>query len=340
MRIKLKQRTVLLIFILLSIQIVALPIEERNEKSGYCPGRIIRTCCYFGLDVPIVGLPFVKFSQVSGVSELGAHKYLGGGEESNGIIYTRRGGFIDLGHVRDQADWTAYLFNRLTENINKKDTLHLAYEGGHKYLIIDLTSTISDNDLIIIAGRIAYDLAVWHEIATGFGTSAIPGLGEKYSSFSIEDSYSNMLGVQLGMSALESRLSYNGAMDSLIVDVLHKLEAVKSVTETREAFELVNNLWWTDDNSLPRKDVVLVRDFNPYADQNPYLLPYFNGIDIPFQLKYSSLSSSSVQLSEFYSINIELNNKFPVSKIFPQRENKLVSNQDFLALIDWLILEL
>ncbi|MDP3432015.1 MAG: DUF4056 domain-containing protein [Bacteroidota bacterium] len=50
---------------------------------------------------------------------------------------------------------------------------------------------LTDNDLVNLAGKIAYDLSVWHEIATWFGASTIPFVPERYSSFSVEDVYSN-----------------------------------------------------------------------------------------------------------------------------------------------------
>jgi hypothetical protein len=58
----------------------------------------------------MVGLPMIKVTQIISLDELGEHRYLGSQDEGNGIIYTATGGFIDIGHVRDQADWTAYLF--------------------------------------------------------------------------------------------------------------------------------------------------------------------------------------------------------------------------------------
>src|SRR5665647_3519774 len=72
------------------------------------PHRVIRTCCAFGSDLQMIMVPIFKYTDITSVDQLGPHGYLGNAGEGNGIIYTRRGGFVDMGHLRDQADWTAY----------------------------------------------------------------------------------------------------------------------------------------------------------------------------------------------------------------------------------------
>ena len=92
------------------------------------PPESLRPCCAFGYDLHVraagIPIPMYQIGNVLTLGTLGKHHYndsafgavknlLGLSEEQNGLIYTRRGGFIDIAHVRDTADNTFYLFNRI-----------------------------------------------------------------------------------------------------------------------------------------------------------------------------------------------------------------------------------
>ena len=81
----------------------------------------LRPCCAFGYDLHVraigVPIPVYQIGNVLTLDTLGRHHYndsalgavknlVGLSEEKNGLIYTRRGGFIDIAHVRDTADNT------------------------------------------------------------------------------------------------------------------------------------------------------------------------------------------------------------------------------------------
>ena len=233
-----------LLFICLVITGFAKPVRSNSvEKSYKCPPRIIRTCCSFGYDIGVWGIPFYRLGEVAGRVDVGQHKYLGENAEGNGIIYTQRGGFVDLGHLRDQADWTAYLFQTINENRGKKTEIKLGYEAGVKKLEISIPDNFSLNEAALLAGNITYYLSLWHEISTWYGASSIPFIAERYSAFSPEDDYSNRLGILLGMKAVESGLPYEEAMTSNINILLDTLQAVETADETRQAMEAVHNLW-------------------------------------------------------------------------------------------------
>ena len=55
---------------------------------------------------------------------------------------------------------------------------------------------------IRLAEWLAFELSIWHEIATWFGWSALSGFPELASAFSPEDLYSNLLGTRLAGQAL------------------------------------------------------------------------------------------------------------------------------------------
>ncbi|MFT4734113.1 MAG: hypothetical protein ACI9K1_001068, partial [Arcticibacterium sp.] len=57
------------------------PLSLKNNPSKNPPPKIIRTCCSFGSDVKVTGIPFLKVSDISSINSLGKHVYLGNPEE-------------------------------------------------------------------------------------------------------------------------------------------------------------------------------------------------------------------------------------------------------------------
>lgn len=309
----------------------AIRIEKKENK----PHRIIRTCCSFGTDMRLLAVPGFKLTEITSLEQIGPHHYLGDDNEKNGIIYTRRGGFIDMGHLRDQSDWTAYIYMQLIENKNNgKLQLELGYEGGEKVLSVRISPTLTNEDLIKLSGKIAYDLSVWHEIATWFGASTIPFVPERYSSFSVEDAYSNLLGVYIGEKALLSDLPYEEAVTQMIEETLNNLEAVSSETETRMAMEDVMDLWWTRKKPLPSGKVLLQRQLDVYPCLQPWLVPGWAGPNqAKADLEVPAFASNGVELNKYYQLEFKLNHKFPFKKMFPDRRTRTVTQNDFDTLI-------
>ena len=314
------------------------PLQLTDEELASPPPRIIRTCCSFGSDLRLMIIPMIKITDISSPDLLGPHQYLGHKSEGNGIIYTRRGGFIDMGHLRDQADWTAYLHALIRKNRTSGAVqFKLGNEGGTKSLHINIPSTFSAADEIVLAGKIAYDLSVWHEIATYFGASTVPMVPERYSSFSVEDAYSNLLGVRLGMQALSSDLPYEEAMSLLIAEALENLAAVDTEIETYAAMEDVHNLWWTRDKRLPSRRVLLVHQVNVYDTAMPWLVPGW-GDDVltPELLEVPNYTSTKELLTDFYQLNFRLNLKFPFRKMYPNRTRRFITQADFNNILDFI----
>ena len=323
------------ICLFLTSSIWAKPLVLTEKELNSPPPRIIRTCCSFGSDVGVIGIPFIKITDITSVGELGHHSYLGNPEEGNGIIYTKQGGFIDMGHLRDQADWTAYLFTLMIENrdigyINQP----LGHEGGDKNLNIQIPQNLSYSDLMLLSGRIAYDLSIWHEIATWFGASYIPMIPERYSSFSVEDAYSNLLGVTIGIEAIKSNLPYEEAMTLLIQNKLSELGAVKTEDDTYAAMEAVRNIWWTRDKHLPSGKILLERQLNVYSRVKPMIVPTLgNDTALAYVLNVPTNTVEGESLSDFYKLEFKLNYKFPVKKILPDEAGRTITQQNFETLI-------
>lgn len=323
------------VFLLISLfqySAISARAPELNEKQlSNPPARIIRTCCSFGVDVGIAGIPFVKKTDISSVELIGPHTYLGSKQERNGIIYTKHGGFIDLGHLRDCADWTAFIYSYI-QSIKKEPAvspLSLGIEGGIKQLEIELSPGLSTEDEYQIAAKIAYDLSVWHEIATWFGASYVPLLPERYSSFSPEDLYSNLLGVNLGIQALASPLPYEEAMTELLKCTLEELDASKTVMETYYAMVGVERLWWNNKKSLPSKELLILRYLENVSD--PYLMPWL----VPQIETHGAhrIMKPAAKYSTYYRLNIRLNFKVPVQAIFQGKKDRMIDQNDFEAIL-------
>lgn len=300
------------------------------------PPRVIRTCCVFGSKLHIPVIPFLSYSDITSIDELGPHCYLGNAGEGNGIIYSRRGGFVDMGHLRDQADWTAYLYSRIELARGKGNMkIHIGREGGSKELYIKIPDDINNDDAALLAGRIAYDLSVWHEIATWYGCSVVPFVPERYSSFSIEDPYSNLLGVTLGMQAVRSSLSYEDAMTGLIGKTLKTLDAVVSENETFMAMEAVRDIWWRRNINLPNRKVLIKRQLGVYDCLEPWRVPgWAENDDTSYDLAVPGKTSDGQPLNTFYELNFRLNYKFPVKDIFASKTGRRVTQEDFAQLIN------
>ncbi len=317
--------------------ILALPPELSKRKLSNPPPRIIRTCCAFGYDLQMSGIPFVRFEDASNYADLGPHAYLGNRAEGNGIIYTKKGGFIDTGHLRDQADWTAYLYLHIIQSRGFGTVdMKLGKEGGKKSLSFDVPVDLSKQDAAIIAGRIAYDIATWHEIGTWYGTSTVPLMRERYSSFSFEDAYSNLLGVRLGMAALEHEYPYEDAMTILLEEAMDELEPVETEQQTLDAMEAVHNKWWTRVVKLPSRHVLLRHEVHLYQDQTPWLIESLHDealepkiVELP-----KTLSDGKRSPTDFYEFKVETSNIIPVQNFFPDRKENMITDDDFPIMLE------
>jgi hypothetical protein len=239
-----------------------------------------RPCCAFApnlaIDFGATHIP-VFLRGVLPRRGLGSHSYLSDGElaENNGILYTKRGGFIDLGHTRDNADLTAYLALRLRPLLQRGEgTLELAPKGGKRRIVI--TARVPPADLegtsVLAAMRMTFELSIWTELAQYYGLAKIRGAEEVYSSFTPEDLYSNLLGTYLGAMALASRAPYDLAMDAALGAALGSLGAA-SERETERIFDALEGRWWSRQRAWPSWDIDLLRVFDIGPEIRPTLAP-------------------------------------------------------------------
>lgn len=307
------------------------------EFSQGTPPRIIRTCCAFGANVGIVIVPFLKYTDLINVDDIGTHHYLGGKSEKNGIVYTYKGGFLDIGHLRDQSDWTAYFHSLIMHNRgNNNFELVLGREGGQKKLRLFIPEDLSNEDAALLGGRIAYDLSVWHEIATWYGVSTVPFVPERYSSFSAEDDYSNQLGVVLGIQSVLSDEPFDEAMAHNLSKKLEELQVAKSLDESYRAMEAVNGLWWSSEYKFPSKYFLLEHEIASYDTTYPLLVPKITpAVIAPEPVEIAKKSTNNIPLDKFYTLEFELNNKIPYARIFHEKKSKrIITNSDFALVLE------
>lgn len=300
-----------------------LPLFSKGKEKATLkqPSNIIRTCCAFGYDLSVARIPFMKKSDIVDGKEIGKHKYLGTPSESNGIVYTKRGGFIDLGHLRDYADWTRYLYVKLQSSDGDVE-LPLGNEAGAKTLYIDKARLDNGVDLLQLAGSVAYNLSLWHEIATWFGSSYLPLVPEAYSSFSPEDLYSNRLGIEIGIEALKKDIDFDSAVTQVLSEYMLKLELVPSVDETYWAMESVHNAWWTREKALPNRKILLKRYYGDGNMISPWLTELYPNV------KPQELYKFDDELDNYYRLEIVLNSK--IKTVDRERsQKKVISQKDF-----------
>ncbi|HSM47939.1 MAG TPA: DUF4056 domain-containing protein [Draconibacterium sp.] len=331
------QLILILILFFTAFQVLAkAPVLTKKELS-VAPPRIIRTCCGFGVEIVIAGVPFAKKTDITSLEIMGSHTYMGHKDERNGNIYTRRGGFLDMGHLRDCADWTAYLYNliKASQTDLQFTQTELRNEGGAKSLILDVPKDFSEKEIIALSGKISFDLSLWHEISTWFGASYVPLIPEKYSSFSPEDLYSNLMGVHLGMRAIASDLEYNEAMTLELEKMLDSLEALNTEDETFEAMLKVNEVWYSNEKRYPNKKVILKRYIELESDLSPWLVPGYESQLPPYLLR-----KPDNFLSKYYELSLKLNFRFPVDSIIPERDNRIITQNDFDFFVDFIQTEI
>lgn len=187
---------------------------------------------------------------------LGRHSYAG--SDSTGMLYTCRGGHIDLAHLRIAADWTKYLADMSFEKLIKNEKefsfrskpapsmyyVKIEYPDGWLDMEAKERRKIAREVSLGLGRYFGYVASTWHEIVTWFGYKFVAFLPEFSSSFSWEDSYSNLLGTQLAIAAMQDPNGYDHAM-TLGIDRELKTLGVQSPQTAKWAGEKVRGDWFS-----------------------------------------------------------------------------------------------
>ncbi len=127
---------------------------------------------------------------------------------------------------------------------------------------------------VVMAKWLAFQLSIWHEIATWYGFASLAEWPEKISAFSPEDLYSNQLGVRLAGAIVLSNDArsdgeYNANMDAWIERTLDRPE-VAPLDQAVAAAQAVDGAWWDSQRRIP--DWMLVK--RRRMDHGPLLAPW------------------------------------------------------------------
>ena len=131
---------------------------------------------------------------------IGKHGYGYSPSERSGIIYTCKGGHIDLVHLRLSADRTAYLAAMCYDNMENLRgeftfkfaepsvyTVELIYPAGWEELRTKEKERLAREAAIETGQYLAYAAGIWHEMLTWYGYKWTGVYNEKRSAFSWED---------------------------------------------------------------------------------------------------------------------------------------------------------
>lgn len=334
----------------------------------------VRPCCVFGTDLEVeigfVPVPGVELGNLLGPDDLGAHRYDNGflsmqpgdprgrvSDEKNGLVYTCRGGFIDVAHVRDNADLTLAIAAALARTLESGSTIEVPPQGAVTRLRVRpiAAATLAARGRIPIAVELAqwlaYQLSIWHEIATFYGYTGIAGWPEKLSAFSPEDLYSNELGIRLAGGILlakgaRSDLEYGLSMDAWLERALRRLGAVP-VEDSRSAMLALDGAWWDSAKRIPDWTLVKRRQL----DTGPVVRPWrledakagTHGVVTPVARCASAAPALAFRLHEdlagvpfrdLATVELEVDDAlveggFPL----PRPGSRLVTQDDFPAII-------
>ena len=279
----------------------AMSRDSRPEGAPPVPIRErLRPCCAFGaqIGVGVAGIPVpgVELENVLGPEGVGPHRYDAGVlvlesdrgdgyavDENNGQIYSCRGGFIDTAHVRDYIDWAMYLSAQFGAHLDNGVTVELPEEAGKRRFVLrpvpaDKIALYTRRELFsAFAQWGAWQISVWHEIATWFGFTAVAGFSELASSFSPEDLYSNLLGIKILDGIIADKTGrtehlYNESVAVWLDEILLHLGAVSAETG-HEVMMSVDQHWWDSQQRLPDPRLTLRRNLDIGNPIEPWLVP-------------------------------------------------------------------
>ncbi|HEU5194008.1 MAG TPA: DUF4056 domain-containing protein [Methylomirabilota bacterium] len=258
----------------------------------------LRPCCIFGNDVRAqlgaIPVPGYEITYTLELDTLGTHQFNKGtvafeprggkrllSDEVSGIVYTCRGGFIDVAHVRDHADRTLYLASQIARLAASGGVVPLTGEGAKRRVVVKpldagLVRTHGLRDVVVsLAEWMSFQAGIWHEITTWYGWASTR-FSERPSAFSPEDLYSNAVGVKIAGQIIRrhgssTELQYNAAVTAALRDALIKLGPLPQAA-TRRAFAYVDGIWWDSTKRVPDNLLVRHRNFNIGPTLEPWKL--------------------------------------------------------------------
>jgi monoamine oxidase len=190
------------------------------------------------------------------VAGLGQHGTVPG--DALGELYTRKLGFIDLGHARETADVTLWVLTQLQQNAAAGAAIELFHGSARLLREIPLERQLA------FAQQVTYVDSVEHEITT-FGIH-LPG-GDN-SSFSPEDLPSNLFGTLVAIAAFRADGGTDAAITQQFEQMLKAAGAQPAAVARQVQNAAANRGWWGPSPNLLEK--TQLRKRNVTAD--PWLI--------------------------------------------------------------------
>jgi hypothetical protein len=210
--------------------------------------------------------------------------------EKNGALYTCSGGFIDVSHMRAAVDWTVYLTFKLIVDTTDFD---LPWEAGRLSLHFKNIGQLTINDIARMAQKIAFERLVWHEVASWHYHKPYHKFSEQSSTFTPEDTYSNMLGTMIGKNVALRLLkdttsrSYSDITTEEIQKTISSLQPLSTKKESKRAYDIVDldkqrklpegqrntDVWYDSKIVFHDQRYVFKRYMNIGPEISPWLVP-------------------------------------------------------------------
>ena len=269
---------------------------------------------------------------------IGTHNRL---SEGQGMLYTLRGGHIDLAHVRGPADQTKQAYDRAYSCIvnGKKsfkvkpaweritNKVEFEYPAGWKQTPQTERERIAREIALKVAPVVGYNSSLYHEMLTWKGAKFLLIEPEFKSSFAWEDVYSQIVGVWVATNAIKAGGKFDTTFTRLLNQELERLQVV-SKEKAIQITKSVKGKWYTSASLIKRNmDSYLDEDISPcivpgYTSAEPivYPLPNLDGID-----KYGIKVKYTVD-SSFFLENAAL-------KKLAETSDKLEPLEDFRAIM-------
>jgi len=211
-------------------------------------------------------------------SDLGQHSWRDHSSETLGILYACRAGFLDLVHIRNAADWTLHLQARFLRALLRGDP-GLDFDGADRGVRVQVTfptvltpaerETLAPALALQLARRYAFFVLDWHEVMTWYGHSTLPLASERPSAFSVDDTASHLVGLDLAEQALaDPDRELLPALTALLPPLLQSLE-VQPRAQTTLAMARVQGLWWNPHRSWPRNSFISRRYVDAGRPEQP-----------------------------------------------------------------------
>jgi hypothetical protein len=206
-----------------------------------------------------------------GPNDLGLHHYADEPwtsrwqhEVSRGTLYTQQAGFIDLAHLRNTIDLTAFAYRHIYASIRAGEsqvklisaepdvyrlTLHLPITWQATYTHIDNSEQAvaihaqQHEAAIAIAQRTSWLMSTWHEVLTHFGYKSLGIVTEKPSAFSFDDAAAHRIGIEIAGRAIRAAGGLDGFNQHVTREMPKRLIELGAV----EADEVVTHVAAVED---------------------------------------------------------------------------------------------